>query len=101
VDAAHQRFPRNAGVLAGWPAGVPACERATVPSSRQIIRHQLDRLLRRRKSQPQQRRNSHLLQSFQRNRQMRSTARPDHGVDLIDDDGSRGAQHFAASLGRE
>jgi len=42
-----------------------------------------------------------LLQPLEGQRQVRATARPDHGVDLVDDDGAGGAEQTATPLGRE
>ena len=61
----------------------------------------LDRLLRRRQADAQQRLPGDLLQPLERQREVRAAPRADHRVDLVDDDGAHRAQHLAAALGRQ
>ena len=58
-----------------------------------------DRRLRRRQADPQQRGFGHLLQAFERQRQVRAAAGANHGVNLVDDHRPRGSQHGPAALG--
>ena len=53
----------------------------------------LDRLLRRRKSDALQLAPAHMIEAFERQRQVRTTARLQHGVDLVDDDDASSLQH--------
>src|SRR4051794_19856188 len=63
-----------------------------------VFRYFLDRLLRRGKPEAQQRLRGDLLQALERDGQVCAAARADDGVDFVDDDGARGAQHLAAAL---
>ena len=54
----------------------------------EVLRHVFDRLLRRREPEAQQRPFGDLLQSLEREREMRAAARADERVDLVDDDGA-------------
>ena len=69
--------------------------------ARQPARHLLDRLLRRRKADAQQRLLRHARQALERQRQMRPAARADDGVDLVDDHRPHRAQHLAAARRRQ
>ena len=59
----------------------------------------VDRLLRRREADSQQRLLGHLLQPLEREREVRAAPRADHRVDLVDDHRPDRAQHLAAAGG--
>ena len=67
----------------------------------QVAGDVLDRFLRRRQPEPQQRLRRHALQPFERQRQVRPAPRPDHRVDFVDDHGPHALQHVAAAAARE
>ncbi len=61
----------------------------------------LDRLLGGRQTQAQQWTLRHVLQPFERQREVRTSASADHGMDLVHDHRANRSQHLAASLGRQ
>ena len=60
-----------------------------------------DRPLRGRKADALQRTAADMLEPLEREREMRSAARLQHGMDLIDDDDARRLEHLPGALGRE
>ncbi len=67
-------------------------------ASGQELRDLVDRLLRRRETDAQQRPPGDLPEPLERQRQVRAAPRPDDRVDLVDDDRADGAEHLAAAL---
>ena len=63
--------------------------------------HRLDRLLRRREADAQQRAAAERGQPLERDRQMRAALVRRHRMNLVDDDRPRRRQHFAAGFGTE
>ncbi len=61
----------------------------------------LDRLLRRRQADALHATVGDRLEPLEREGEVRAASRADHGVNLVDDDGARGAQHLAAALRRQ
>src|SRR5438128_2241915 len=94
-----RRWPSSMIFTGEWGVGdwlVGDCVRShsphPTPHTRQILRHFLDRLLRCRQPEAQQRLFGDLLQAFERDAEVGAAAGADDGVDFVDDDGARGAQ---------
>ncbi len=106
----HDRFERCGrhldgevarAAVAGVDDAAVRAGRALAPGADEKARDVLDRLLRRRQAHPQQAVAALRIESLQRQRQMGAALVRGDGVDLVDDDGPRRLQHFAAGLGAE
>ena len=101
----HHRFERGAGDFD------PEIHVAAMPGvdnhawlrggADEISRDLVDRLLRCRQSDAQERLLRNAAEAFERQREMRAAARPDDGMNLVDDDRPHRSQHVAAAVGRQ
>ena len=91
----HHRLERRARHLDGEIHLAPV---AFVDDRARLLREEardlLDRLLRRREPDPLQRAAGNVVQTLERERQMRAAARLQYGVDLVDDHDPRRFQHL-------
>ncbi len=101
----HHRFERGAGDFDPeiHVAAMPGIDdRAGLRGGAdEIARDLVDRLLRCRQADAQQRLLRNTPQAFERQREVRAPPRPDDGMDLVDDHRAHRSQHVAAAFRRE
>ncbi len=97
----HDRLERRAGNFDGEIdfSLMALIDDFTRSRGTQEFRHLLNRLLGRREAEALQLAAANMVKALQREGEMRSAARLQHGVDLVDDHRPRGLQHRARALG--